>query len=190
MLATFQGAFPFFDVLQRVPPDAVDGGSRIYAASRNSEIDTSKLAHFAMGIFWKASVHSWTGNDTAPLIELGGCGESVRTFLLGQAPFPKEMVLIMGVAPPPVAMTAFYYPYRGSESDYQNFLLYVPGIEFALLVGRGIPAEKKQCCLATHPLHPILVSDLSGAVKAVFQSTVKKAHRARNVTQYVPEGRG
>jgi hypothetical protein len=189
-LATNEGAFPFFDILKKVPPDVVEGGSGMYAAARNPEMDTTSLTHFAMGIFWKASVHSWRANDTAPLIDLGEYGESVRSFLLAQPAFPEEMVLIVGVSPPPVEMTAFCYPYRGSEPDYQNFLFYVPGIEFALLVGRGIPAEKKQCCFASHPLRPILASDLSEALKAVFQSTVKNAHRAKNVTRYLPKGDG
>ena len=71
LLATIGGTFPFFDILQKGRPDVADGDSKLYAASRNPEVDTSKVTHFAMGVFWKASVHSWKRGETAPVIELG-----------------------------------------------------------------------------------------------------------------------
>jgi hypothetical protein len=185
LLATIKGTFPLFDILQRVPPDVVDGDSKMYAASRNPEIDTAKLTHFAMGVFWKASVHSWIGSETAPLIKFGKYGESVHAFLLEQSPFPEKMVLTVGVSPRPVKMISFHHPYRGSESAHHNFLFYVPGIEFALLVGRMIPAESKQACFATHPLHPVLACDLSSTIKGVVQTATKKAHRAENIARYL-----
>jgi hypothetical protein len=185
LLASIEGTFPFFDILQKVPPDAVDVDSKLYAASRNPGIDTSKVTHFAMGVFWKAAVHSWSGSETAPLIDLGEYAEAARTFLLGQSPFPRDVVLTVGVSPPPVKMISFHYPYRGSESTYRNFLFYVPGIELALLVGRTIPLESKQICFATHPLHPILVCDLSSTIKDVVRAGTKEAHRAKNVERFL-----
>jgi hypothetical protein len=185
MLATIEGTFPFHDALQKVAPDAIDGDSEIYAASRNPEIDTCKLIHFAMGVFWKASAHSWQGGETAPLIALGDYGESVRTFLLGESPFPAKMVLIVGVNPPPVKTINFYCPYQGSASGYHNFLFYVPGIEFALLVGKMVPTELKQNCFGAHPLHPIILSDVSGAIKSVIRQATASVHRAKNVMPYI-----
>ncbi len=189
LLATIKGAFPFFDILQRVPPDVADGDSKMYATSRNPEIDTAKLTHFAMGVFWKASVHSWSGNETTRLIELGKYGESVRTFLLGQSPFPPDIVLTIGAVPPPVKTICFCYPYRGSEREYHNFLFYVPGLEFALLVGGRVPARSRQSCFATSPLHPILACDLSSTIKSVVRTATKKAHRAENIVRYLKKSR-
>jgi hypothetical protein len=185
LLATIGGTFRFFDILQKGRPDVTDGVSKLYAASRNPEIDTSKLTHFAMGVFWKASVHSWKRGETAPVIELGEYGESVRTFLLGETAFPGMMALTVGVTPPPVKMISFHYPYRGSESAYHNFLFYVPGIEFALHVGRRVPAAVKQTCFATNPFHPTLVCDLTPAIKSVIQAATTRAHRAKNVKKYL-----
>lgn len=186
LLATIEGAFPFFTILQRIPPDITDGDSKLYAASRNPEINVSKLMHFAMGVFWKAAVHSWSGSQTArPLIELGEHTESVRTFLLGQSPFPRDLVLTIGVSSPPVKMISFHHPYRGSETAYHSFLFYVPGIEFALLVGRRIAIESKETCFATHPLHPILVCDLTSTIKDVIRAGTKQAYRAKNIERYL-----
>jgi hypothetical protein len=142
-----------------------------------------------MGTFWKASVHSWSGTETAPLIDLGESGESVRTFLLGESSFPDEMVLMIGVSPAPVKMISFHYPYRGSESNYHNFLFYVPGIEFALLLGQTVPLELKQSCFAAQPLHPVLVCDLCGAIKDVIQTATAEAHRAKNIARYLDKPR-
>jgi hypothetical protein len=186
LLATAEGTFPFHDLLLEGAPGGSDGDSKMYAASRNPKIDVAKLAHFAMGVFWKASVHSWRGGETEPLIQFAKYGESARTFLLGKAPFPAKMVLIAGVIPPPVKTIGFCHPYRGSASGYHNFLFFVPGIEFALLVGNTISSDLKQTCFASHRLHPILVSGgIAGSIKGVIQGSTAKAHRASNVTKYL-----
>jgi len=186
LLATAEGKFPFHDLLLEGTPGGSDGDSKMYAASGNPKIDVAKLTHFAMGVFWKASVHSWRGDETEPLIQLAKYGELARVFLLGRAPFPAKMALVVGVIPPPVKTIGFCYPYRGSASGYHNFLFFVPGIEFALLVGNTIPSDLKQTCFASHSLHPIVVSDgISGSIKSVIQESTAKAHRAANVAKYL-----
>jgi len=185
LLATAHGTFPFFDLLQTVAPDVTDGDVRGYSASRVPKIDCPKLTHFAAGIFWKASVHSWSGGETTPLIELGKYSEFLRVFLRREAPFPEKMALIVGIVPPPVKTINFCYPYRGSASGHHNYLFHIPGIEFALLVGNTIPAGQKTNCFASYPLHPIIVSSgISGAIKGVVQGAAKKAYRAKNVMRH------
>lgn len=186
LLATAEGTFPFHDFLLEDTPGLSDGDSKMYAASRNPKIDVAKLAHFAMGVFWKASVHSWRGGETEPLIQLAKYGELARTFLLGKAPFPAKMVLVVGVIPPPVKTIGFCHPYRGSASAYHNFLFFVPGIEFTLLVGNTISSDLKQICFASHLLHPIVISDgISGSIKSVIQESTSKAHRVANIAKYL-----
>lgn len=102
-----------------------DGDLRCYGASRIPEIDFPKLTHFAMGVFWKASAHSWRGGETTPLIELGKYGELLRVFLSGEAPFPEKMALVVGVIPPAVKTINFCYPYRGSACGYHNYLFHI-----------------------------------------------------------------
>jgi hypothetical protein len=190
LLAKIDGTFPFFDILQKTPPYVSNGDLKVYAASRIPEIDFRKLTHFAMGIFWKASAHSWRGGDTTPLIELGKYGELLRVFLRGEAPFPEKMALIVGVIPAPVENINFCYPYRGSASGHHNYLFHIPGLEFALLVGNTVPSDLKANCFASHLLHPIMVSaGISGAIKGVVREASKKAHRAQNVMRYLDRKR-
>jgi hypothetical protein len=125
LLARYKAEFPFHDLLARVPPDAREGNMAGYAAARNSEIQCDKITHFAMGVFWKAAVHSWSGTRKETMIALGKYVEQVRLFLLSESGFPRRMALVVGVLPPPVKMVAATNPYRGSNRNWHNYIMYV-----------------------------------------------------------------
>jgi len=185
LLARIDGRFPFYDLLTKIPPDVEEDGAACYAAARNPEIQVAKLVHFAMGVFWKASVHSWSGRRKNPLIDLGPYGEPIRKFLRGETGFPDCMALVVGVLPASRALISFSQPYRGSAANWHNFLFYIPGIQFSLCVGRGVNREQRSVCIASNPLHPILVTDFSKDVRGVFAGVWKKARKARNVEKYL-----
>ncbi len=65
-LARWERTFPFYDLLTRVPPLLDEDGSTVYLAAQNPEIEVKKLIHFALGIFWKASVHPWKATRREP----------------------------------------------------------------------------------------------------------------------------
>jgi hypothetical protein len=186
LLATAKGAFPFFDLLQKVPPDATDGEIAVYAAFRNPEIDVRKLTHFALGVFWKASVHPWSGSRRRPQIQLGPYGEEIRKFLRSEAPFPRYVALTVGVVPPRAAQISFCQPYEGSSCEFHHFMFYVPGIAFALSVGKGIGAAK-ETCFYSNPLHPVTIADLSRDIKAFLLGIFAQAHKSRSLLQYLEE---
>jgi hypothetical protein len=163
LLATIEKQFPLYDIVVSTPPDVTLDGFAAYALARNPRIETGKIIHFAMGIFWKAAVHSWSGQRTEPWIDIGSIKEDIRRFLRGEAGFPATAVLAIGITPPRTAQITFYQPYRGSAEQGANFLFYVPGIEFSLIVGDALPVDVRGQCFATNPLHPILVGDLSFA---------------------------
>lgn len=189
LLATIDGKFPFFDLLQKVPPDLVDSDLMGYAVSRNPEIDIQKLTHFALGVFWKASVHPWSGKRTENHIELGRYGEEIRKFPRGEAPFPKYVALTVGVLPPPAKQIFFCQPYQGSVSEFHHFMFYVPGIAFALSVGKRI-GDAKNNCFYSNPLHPIVVADISGDIRSTIQSVTAKAHKSQRVRKNLQANRG
>jgi hypothetical protein len=186
LLAKPDGSFPFYDILVKGAPEGVVGDSALYAAAKNPDIDAAKLTHFAMGIFWKASVHSWSGERTDTLVDLGEYGEGVRRFLRAEGCFPEHMALIVGVSPPPL-MPTFNKPYRGSAKAFHNFLFHVPGINFALHAGNLVSREMKQTCFASHPLHPVFLTDLSGENLEIAKGAAAGAHKARNLLKYVNE---
>jgi len=191
LLATIDKEFPLLDLIEKVPPDIVDIEGKGYAASRNPEIDADKLIHFAMGVYWKAAVHSWRGDRKEPLIELGPYVEKVRMFLRGEMSFPKHMGLVMGVLPREKSLISFNQPYQGSAGGYHDFFFYIPGVLFTLSVGKRLPEEMPNICFASNPAHPILVGDFSKNLTSAYRRTASKAHKSRKLLDYMSKkGKG
>jgi hypothetical protein len=185
LLAQYQGPFPFYDLLTKFPAEGIVDDVAVYAGARNPEIQVEQLIHFAMGVFWKAGAHSWSGSRTEPMIDLAEHEEAIRKFLRGEAGFPDEAALTMGVLPSPVKQISFHSPYRGSNEKWMNFLFYVPGIEFSLCVGKDLDSTLREGCFARHPTHPILVFDFSPDIREILRGVVGKAHKASNVAKYL-----
>jgi hypothetical protein len=53
--------FELFEMLSGTCVWQEDSGG-LYWTKHNPAFDFQKLTHFALGIFWRASVHSWKGN--------------------------------------------------------------------------------------------------------------------------------
>jgi len=176
LLATIEGGFPFYDILIERPPALSEPDFQLYFGSQNPKIYCSKIAHFALGTFWKASAHSWRGNTSEPLIELGPYREPLRLFLQDEAPFPKEMALTVGVARRPVKFIAANAPYRGSGTEYHGFYFYVPGILFNLSVGKKVVATLKSNCFLSHSAHPIIITDVEESAKSATKLATASAH--------------
>lgn len=88
-LATWERTFPLYDLLTKFPPVFDEDGMVVYLAAQIPEIDVGKVTHFALGLFWKASVHSWRGDRTDPRIDLGPYSEAIRKWLLCHSGFPN-----------------------------------------------------------------------------------------------------
>lgn len=173
--------FPLYDILRAASPIFDEDDAQAYAVSSIPAIDVAKLTHFAMGIFWKASVHSWKKGRGEPRIQLGRYSDAIRKYLLGEVGFPNDLALVVHVGVPEKAMVLFSEPMTGKNKHSHFF--YVPGIMFTLMVGeRLITEEIKAGCFATSVQHPILVME---GVKALFAESAKhqyfKARKARNV---------
>ncbi len=187
LLARIDLTFPLLDIIEEFPPDQVDGEWKGYAGFRNPKIEVDKLIHFAMGVFWKASVHSWTGSSREPRIELGPYRDEVRNFLRGETSFPHHMGLVVGILPRSKALISFNQPYRACAEGYHNFLFYVPGVQFVLSAGKQIPSDTRDICFASNWAHPILVADFSEDVKGLFRRIATKAHKSQKLVQYLTE---
>src|SRR6266851_9837748 len=158
-LATIQKSFPLYDIVMKGPAAHADEKGGLYFAALNPEIDVEKLTHFAMGIFWKASVHSWKGNEKSPLIQLGLYRENIRTWLRGESAFPKYVCLTVMVARPENALIVLTGPTERPPGRWHSFSLSVPGVMFTLEVGKQIDLEMRMTCFHENPMHPIFISD-------------------------------
>jgi len=181
LLPPYKGSFPFYDLLTKFLPGTINGDAAVYATVTNPEIRWEELIHFAMGVFWKAAVHSWSGSCTETLIDLGSYTERVRKFLRYEAGFPEHLALMIGVLPPPAQLISFYNPYQGSKKEWHNFLFYVSGIEFCLAAGKAVHARDRNNCFACNPAHPIVVADFSADIETIVSGAWAKRHKAKSV---------
>jgi hypothetical protein len=125
-LATWERTFPLYDLLTKIPPLFDEDGMVAYLAAQNPEIEVEKLTHFALGLFWKASVHSWKGGTTDPRIDLGPYSEEIRKWLRGQNVFPKNVYLIVVMEKPQKAQITMNDPYEGVRQGWRTHFFHVP----------------------------------------------------------------
>jgi len=158
-LARLNKTFPLYEILVKGPTGHADETGGIYFASSNPEIDVEKMTHFALGIFWKASVYSWKANERNPMIQLGPYGDLIRLWLRGERAFPEGVCLSVLVARPEQALIVLNGPSATSLRGWHAFLLNVPGVSFILNVGRHMDPEMILTCFHESPQHPVFVSD-------------------------------
>lgn len=184
LLAGMDGTFPLYDMLSSSPPNVELGEARLYAAAQNPAIEAEKLAHFAIGVFWKASVHSW-GGEKRLLVDLGKYQEPVRAYLRGEAPFPNKTALIVAVLPASASQIAFSIPQLRSKGGYHSYTFYTLGIQFVLFVGNCVSREMKETCFVSNPAHPILVKDFSkDIINNQFAPMLAKARKSPRLIRH------
>lgn len=158
-LATVKDGFPLYDLLMKGPAAFQDEKGGTYYVAQNPHIDVEKLTHFAIGIFWKAAIHTWRNGRERIRIELGPYGEPIRRWLRSEGSFPKNVNLAVAMAKPENTLVVLTGPVKQSTKRWQSFSLQVPGLLFTLHVGKLIDPEMKNCCFHEDPTHPIFVSD-------------------------------
>jgi hypothetical protein len=140
------GVSPLYDALSRLQPVTTYGGDALYATLNCADIDTEKLVYFAMSVFWKASVRSWTHLRAEIGIRLGKYEEPLRKWLMDEDSFPRNMVIMICIPPTSKAFAGTYGPRGWKNLPYHVYRFYVPGIEFTLCVGRQIPKDVVATC--------------------------------------------
>jgi hypothetical protein len=171
------------DVVEQIKPTVDEHGMRLYPTAAVPEIAVDKLVHFAMGIFWKASVAAWGLSAMQSNLKLGPYQESLRKFLLGETPFPEHIRLLTIVAARPLGVAAIRLPVEGRRIECRTFNFLVPGLAFMLFVGKIIPEHWKARCFYSCSEHPILMADLRGKLtewmnKALGQARISQQFQA------------
>jgi hypothetical protein len=157
-LATLEKHFPLYDLLMNAQPGFKDENGGIYYAATNPDFLVEKLTHFALGIFWKASVHSWSGSKKEPMIELGAYADTIRTWLRGETAFPEDVSLTVTLSKPDTAFIVLQQPVETKTKPWRIFLFYVPGVLLSLNVGETIETDMRMICFHQSPTHPVFVS--------------------------------
>jgi hypothetical protein len=138
--------FPIQDALVASKPIQSNEKFAYYSSVAIPAINMPALIYFAMSIFWRASAHMWRNvSGFMEGIDLGPFEEPIRGFLLG-GPFPKDTVILVSVWPTKDVLPAAYTPRRGRAPGCHCFNFLIPGLEFKLLTGKGIPEVLRTAC--------------------------------------------
>jgi hypothetical protein len=181
-LATWERQFPLYELLTQQPPEFDEEGSALYYTVKNPTIDAAKLTHFAMGMFWKASVHPWLKNSTEPRIELGPYSDQIRLWLRGEGAFPEHVYLLAAISRPERAQITLNDPYESERRGWRCFILHVPGLMFMLHVGKTIDLSMRALCFFRNPGRPICVSD--DLTRSFERQLALSFHQSRKTQPY------
>jgi hypothetical protein len=154
-LCTPDRKFPLYDLLHRQAPLFTDSDGKTFAAGTNPDIDVQSISHFALGIFWKASIHPWEFGA----ISLGPYADPIRTWLRGETPFPQNLALNVIVSQPGSAQILMNPPYESQVTPCHTYLFHVPGVLFRLSVGKQIPTAERTLCFYRSAQKFVVVSD-------------------------------
>jgi hypothetical protein len=182
MLAGASG-FPFFDLIKIEIPALSEPDFNVYACSKISGIAWNKLAHFGVGMFWKGAVHTWSG---CPKINLGKYVEEIRKYLRNEAPFPRNVALIVQVVASEEPPWTARPPIDTQAHPYHLFNFYLRGIDFTLAVGKQIPEHLRHLCLFANPVHPVIASAGVGLEELkLMKGLVERSKPSRKLAEFL-----
>jgi hypothetical protein len=172
------GRFPLAEVLRRSKPSVgtLTGHTRLYESVLIPEINATAITHFAIGSFWKASIHRWNTDGTIP-VNLAGYDEEFRRYLLGEADFPKEAVLAVMVREGGAIGRLTHTPAGIAGGHMSTYQFPIPGFSFVLTIGKNVPERISQYCFVRGLGKPIVTTI------AVEQFLFQQAHGALARTQ-------
>jgi hypothetical protein len=142
--------FPLLDRLKVALPRH-SGPSFVGFSGPDIGVDSDKFAYFLLSVLWRAAVRQWLmpdGTTTSP-IYLEAYEEPVRTFLLGQSPFPANVTVILTVCTDSVSRELFYTPSEVRGNPHKAYGLLTRGVNFRVIMGSEVPASMRQICCSS-----------------------------------------
>jgi hypothetical protein len=161
--------FPLLDRLKVAMP--LHSGFGVEKFSGDSVgIATDKLAHFALGLFWKASAHVWHAHDGSVIHHsLGTYEEPVRRYLRGEAPFPPDLTLVATACTDFYSQNNFYSPCEVTGAQIKSYGALARGIHFRLFAGSDLPVVIRETCCITGAGRPIFTGDCTNISGHAFK---------------------
>jgi hypothetical protein len=158
------------------------GGFTFYYDTSALGIDREKLAYFALSVFWRASVHIWYRQERkTPMISLGKYEEPIRKYLLGTAPFPTDIAVLLFVCTDCFSQNVFYEPSKGNDFDPTTWTFQVRGLNFFLSSRDGMPEQLAGACLVNGSRQMIVARScqekIVGAVKRLYAASAQSKSR-------------
>ena len=153
--------FPLADRMKVAYPRDFDPTASRFCAD-DFGLDVEKLAYFALSVVWRGTVHQWTKFDgtLTELLPFGHFEPSMRSYLLGETPFPVNACVIVIVCSDKASREIFYMPSAFLEPGLEgtfNCRFVARGVTFRCLFGEFPAAFHNMCCRASRK--PIFYGD-------------------------------
>ncbi len=132
-------------------------------------VSTDRLAHFALGIFWRASANKWRtlGLQTTS-IDLGALDGPIRLYLKGEVRLPAGCALLMTVCTDHGSQGLVFAPNPARGGMFPCFSMLVRGIKFTLVIGDDLPGELLEACCVRSARKVIFMRDCAADVQHAF----------------------
>ena len=156
-----QDQFRLRESLLAIAPGYFDGQVAVYSG-KIAKVDLAKLVYFAVSVLWRAAVSYWIVESTRfePL-ELGNnFTEQFRLFLLDESEFPQDAAITTEVlAFHEASLGTAVFPYGGRSGEFHQYGFAIPGVRFALYLGKRIPVETRRMCTFRSPEGLIMLTN-------------------------------
>jgi hypothetical protein len=163
--------FPLLETLRATSPTW--GGPEFvgYELAVTPGIDRDKLGYFALSVFWRASVHIWRERGEEPFtLDLGKFyNESFRRYLLGQAEFPADVVLLVVACTDALSQDTLCVPSLGSRNVERTYSFMAKGLNFLMIVGKQLRAPAvRELCAVTGKRRLILARSCESKIQSAY----------------------
>lgn len=175
-----KGPSRLYQTLKNAEPLPEHSSGTVYAGADLPDLDMDKLAYFGASVFWRASCCVWSiGGRRCHFLDLGCYAEPLRQFLLGEAEFPKDMVLWGAVCRTPEPPPVISFPIGELTSeDHESFHRHtfdIPGLSYMLYVGRRVPKQKRELCMIRSPRRILFFSPIEKVINRKAAETFSKS---------------
>jgi hypothetical protein len=173
--------FPALDILRSATPLKRES-THLSFSGLAAGFKMEKLAYYALSVVWRCAVHKWPtiGLQTAN-VKVENRLDDIRQYLLGDAPYPEDIVVVISVCTDLVSQLQCLYPSVYLSPDgYPSYPFLVLGLHFNVIVADSRTDFSQLCSVASAERWIFAASHEEFSTKQ-FGELHKEAKVARNV---------
>jgi hypothetical protein len=175
--------FPLLEMFDNKKPFGT--GPHHGDAFRSSDVgvDITKLAYYALSMFWRASVHEWkTLNGQTTCCHLAAhAEEAIRMFLRGEPGWPEGIVLEVTVCTDIFSQDHVLGAVGWENDMYHGASFLAFGIFFNIITGVKPGAPEWRFCCMTDPERVIFRHTCEKTTRQLHDDMLARAKVARNL---------